>query len=110
MRGHEPLFHWTPTTNRPRILRLGLVPGRPSMTSEWTAPYVCFAESPSWAWALSGHFHPEVESWDLWQTTMDRLFSPKRLKTFDTHHRWHEVRTNERVFKRDLWYVGTRTV
>lgn len=105
-----PLFHWSPSRNRSRILKVGLVPNRPCLTStEFRAPYICFAESPSWAWALSGAFHPDIAEWDLWQTSIDRLVKPRRTPTYDNQHRWHEVRTRERVYKRDLWYVGSRT-
>lgn len=80
----------------------------PSTTSTgWRAGYICFAESPSWAWALSGYFHPEIESWDLWQTNVDRLREPELKPSYDDHH-WHEVRTEYRVYKRDLWFVGVR--
>lgn len=105
-----PLYHWTPTTNRKSILKLGLLPNKACLTStEWRAPYICFAESPSWAWALSGAFHPEIIEWDLWQTSIDRLTEPKRIKSYD-NHRWHEVRTWHRVYKRNLWFVGTRVL
>ncbi len=104
------LFHWSPTARRKQIIRYGLRPNmRPVVsTPGWKPPYVCFAESPSWAWALSGYFHPEIREWDLWQTSMSRLGRYEVVETYD-QHRWHEVRSFERVFKRDLWYVATRS-
>ena len=103
------LFHWSPTTRRKGIIRYGLRPGmRPSAsTPGWKPPYVCFADSPSWAWALSGDMHSEIESWDLWQTWTNLLNGYEKLPGWG-NHKTHEVRTYERVYKRDLWYVGTR--
>lgn len=80
---------------------------RSTLTAGWRAPYVCFAETPSWAWGLSGAMRPDILAWDLWQTSLDRLPEPELKPSYD-EHRWHEVRTAHRVYKRDLWYVATR--
>jgi hypothetical protein len=105
-----PLFHWSPAVRRKQIIRHGLRPRQRPVTSshDFRQPVVCFAESPSWAWALSGDFHPEVSLWDLWQTSLRSLTDPILMPSYDSH-RWHEVRTEHRVFKRDLWLVGQRT-
>lgn len=73
----------------------------------WKPPYVCLAETPSWAWALSGAFHPEIDEWDLWQTSLAQIGKRKILPSYD-NHRFHEVRAFERIYKRDLWLVATR--
>ena len=51
------LFHWSPARHRKQITRHGLRPHRRPVTTagddtparQWRAPYVCFADSPSWA-------------------------------------------------------------
>lgn len=103
------LYHWSPTDRRRQILRYGLRPNcRPTTNpvEGWKAPYVCFSPSPSWAWALSGRFHPEIESWDLWQVW--RSWLPKHKAHWEDG-RIKEVRAFERVYKRHIWYVGTRS-
>lgn len=108
----RPLYHWAPAARRKQILRYGLRPGmRPTTASGGMgAPCVCFADTPSWAWALSGE-QPNAGSgeWDLWQTWLDRLEEPIVLATPERPSGLYEVRTEHRVYKRNLWYVGTRT-
>jgi hypothetical protein len=108
-----PLFHWSPIARRKQIIRYGLRPFMRTTTSisddEWRHPVVCFADSPSWAWALSGgmSWTPAGE-WDLWQTDLGRLTDPVVLPGEDRMSGIYEVRTLHRVYKRDLWHVGTR--
>lgn len=106
-----PLFHWAPTERRKQIIRHGLRPsmrGTTAADQSWRAPHVCFAESPSWAWALSGYFSPHIKRWDLWQTYYGDLVEPKVIKTYDKQHIVHEIRTSHRVYKRALWLAGER--
>ena len=111
------LYHWAPIARRKQILRFGLRPsmkptthaGDPKLGQKWRARYVCFADTPSWAWKLSaGVTGSPIGEWDLWQVQMDKLKEPTIIPM-----KWsngiHEVRTEHRVYKRDLWYVGTRT-
>lgn len=106
-----PLYHWSPVARRKQIIRYGLRPGmRPCIqTPGWKAPYICFADTPSWAWALSGDLRwaPSGE-WDLWMVWSNRLISPRIYKSKERPSGIQEVRTDHRVFKRDLWYVGSR--
>jgi len=105
------LYHWAPAARRKQINRYGLRPGmRTTTSSGWKAPYVCFADSPAWAWALSGgmRYTPNGE-WDLWQTWQADLVEPQVLATPDRPSGIYEVRTEHRVYKRDLWLVGGRT-
>lgn len=108
------LFHWAPAARRKQILRYGLRPSMRCTTASGDAsfkwPVVCFADSPSWAWALSGgmRWTPRGE-WDCWQTAMDVLTDPVILPGPNRASGIYEVRTTHRVYKRDLWYVGTRT-
>lgn len=107
------LFHWAPTLKRKQIIRYGLrTHMRPTVsTPGWRPPYVCLAESPSWAWALSGMHRPDIGSWDLWQTWLYRLGEQwDAIPVMDNKlaYQFHEVRAYERIYKRDLWLVGTR--
>ena len=104
-----PLFHWAPAARRKQIIRYGLRPGSRANTSSESFPVICFADSASWAWALSGDMRwtPPGE-WDLWQTSLDRLVDPIILPGRGRLSGIYEVRTSSRVFKRDLWHVGSR--
>jgi hypothetical protein len=109
-----PLFHWAPTPRRRQIDRYGLRPGmRPTIsTPGWRAPYVCLAETPSWAWALSGQRHEDAAepgSWDLWQVDVNGLTGAV-IPTYDDDHQWHEVRIHERIHKRRMWRVASRLI
>lgn len=105
-----PLYHWSPTSRRKQISRYGLRPMSRSTTSSERFDIVCFADSASWAWALSGNMEwtPGGE-WDLWQTSLDRLHEPVVMPSADRGTGIYEVRTTQRVFKRDIWHVATRT-
>jgi len=105
------LYHWAPAARRGQINRYGLRPSMRGTTSvDWKAPYVCFADSPAWAWALSGGmpWTPKGE-WDLWQTWQTKLVEPQVLPTPDRPSGIYEIRTESRVYKRNLWLVGSRT-
>jgi hypothetical protein len=97
-----PLYHWSPTARRASIRRLGLVPGRKSLCGQWRPPYVCFSDTPSMAWALSPMHHPEIESWDLWQTWANEIAPYEWLRSM------REVRAYHRVMKSCLWFAGSR--
>lgn len=111
---HDPrraLFHWSPVERRKSILRYGLRPGSKNTTSSMRYMNICFADSPSWAWALSAEVCGERGSeWDLWQTALDQLHDPVILPGPDRSSGIYEIRTQERVFKSDLWYVGSRSI
>jgi len=102
------LYHWAPTDRRKQIMRYGLRPSMRRTLSSVRVPYVCFADTPSWAWALSAGIRDDIAQWDLWQTSLDRLDSPTILGTPDRSSGIFEVRTPERVYKRNLWFAGTR--
>lgn len=107
---NRPLYHWAPRARRGQITRYGLRPGmRVTTSSEKGAPCVCLADTPSWAWALSGglRWTPAGE-WDLWQTWLEALTDPVVLASPDRPSGIYEVRTESRVYKRDLWWVGSR--
>lgn len=107
------LYHWAPASRRKQIIRYGLRPFMKPVTSSkedgWKANVICFADSPSWAWALSGEMSwTEAGEWDLWQTALDLLTEPVILPGIDRSSGIYEVRTEHRVYKRDLWYVASR--
>lgn len=105
----RPLYHWAPAARRKQIVRYGLRPGsRVTTSSEVGAPCVCFADSPSWAWALTLNGRGHDGEWDLWQTWLHALTEPLVLASPDRPSGIYEVRTEHRVYKRDLWYVGSR--
>lgn len=102
------LFHWSPTGRRKQIDRYGLRPGMLSTDRLWKPPYFCLSDSPSLAWALSGgttRGH-DIPWWDLWQLWSDRLEGYEEI--YDDG-RVKECRVYHRVFKRDIWYVGSRS-
>ena len=103
------LYHWAPVERRPSILRRGLVPGSWSRDRLWRPPYVCFADSPSLAWGLSGGTSPTHSEWDLWMVDDDRLGGYEVIPFDGEPDRIKEYRVYERVYKRDLWWVGTRS-
>lgn len=109
---HRALYHWSPRSRRKQIIRHGLRPGMRLTTtsSPMGGMAICFADSPSWAWALSGgmRWTPDGE-WDLWQTWLDRLTEPVVLADENRPSGVYEIRTGHRVYKRDLWLVGSRT-
>lgn len=107
----RPMYHWAPAVRRKQIVRYGLRPGcRVTTSSEVGAPCVCFADSPSWAWALTLDGRGHTGEWDLWQTWLDLITEPLVLAdhTGTRPSGIYEVRTEHRLFKRDLWYVGSR--
>lgn len=101
------LYHWSPVERRGQIQKYGLVPGRLSTDRIWRPPYVCYSDSPALAWSLSGALRDgEFSAWDLWMTWSDRLEGYEVIPFDDGVPR--EYRVYHRVFKRDVWYVGTR--
>lgn len=103
------LYHWSPASRRKMIKHYGLRPGSRAVTSSTAFPVICLADSPSWAWALSGEQRSApLGEWDLWQTRLDVIKEPIVLADDQRLSGIHEVRTEERIWKRDLWYVGSR--
>lgn len=105
------LFHWSPTSRRGQIERYGFRPSCRSVDGLWRPPYVCFSDRPSLAWGLSGQIHPEIDSWDLWEVWSDVPSGMESIRTRDTAGREYvqEYRVYERIYKRDVWFVATRT-
>jgi len=87
-------------------IRYGLRPGSVSSCRQWKPPYVCLADSPSLAWGLIGRFRPSIRDWDLWWTTGAAAYPFETIPWDDGEVR--EYRVYHRIFKRDLWFVGSR--
>ncbi len=109
------IFHWSPSTNRSNIYRVGLVIHRLSLQSDWRPPYVAFSDDPYLAWILSGKMFPDIVSWDLWMCHMPSQTSFAHYEIItdtyrDTGRQYvKEYRVYSRVYKRDLTYLATRT-
>jgi hypothetical protein len=105
------LYHWSPKSRRQSILKLGLVPGKLSVDKTWRPPYICLSSSPYSAWLLSPFMNglgfdgeaPVTEDWDLWMTYSSKVKNLRQRKDYPC-----EYRTRYRVYKRDLWFVGSR--
>ena len=115
---YRPMYHWSPRDRKKQIIRYGLRPHmRPSTTvgddpslKGYKPPYICFADSPSWAWALSGwqRRFPVGSEWDLWMTYLSDIKEPVIHATPDRPTGLYEVRTCHRIYKSRLWYEGSR--
>lgn len=109
------LYHWSPTSNRSNINRNGLLTHRKTLQGDWRPPYICFCDDPLLGWILSGKMWPEIKSWDLWMCYMpsQTSFDHYEIITDTFHdtgrHFVKEYRIYNRVYKRDLNYIGTRT-
>lgn len=103
------LYHWSPASNRRRIHRHGLRPGRLSRDREWKAPYICFSDSPSHAWGLSAALSDVRQMWDLWMVWSTELKNLTRKAWSATSRRPPaEWRTTSGVRGSRIWYVGSR--
>ena len=109
-----PLYHWSPTSRRKAIIRRGFTPGSWSTDRLWKPPVICFANDPELAWTLSGDTPRgrQVDSWDLWMIRTDALDGYEEIVDYYPNSREtyvKEYRVYQRVMKRDIFYVGTRT-
>lgn len=106
-----PLYHWSPRDRRRSIEHRGLVPGCRAVDGDWRPNYVCLAENPGWAWALSGELHPEIGVWDLWQVWLGPGHQLRRMPNSQPRddRRWKEVRVFDRIYKRGVLWVAERT-
>lgn len=109
------IYHWSPSTNRNSINRLGLVPNRMTLQGLWRPPYVCFSDDALLGWQLSGKMWPEIPEWDLWMCNTDAQTSFDHYEVITDTYRTtgrqfiKEYRVYKRVFKRDLYYLATRS-
>ncbi|MDX1495011.1 MAG: hypothetical protein R3253_13165 [Longimicrobiales bacterium] len=120
-----PLYHWSPKRFRDQILkeglrvrmpcRLGAVDPETGEGLEISFPWLCFACSPSAAWALI--MEPELESvdaggqgWDLWEARP--VGSSDRSAEFRVRGDLTvmEVRIHNSVPPDRIWWVGEREV
>lgn len=71
---------------------------------QWS--YVCLADGPLLAWNLIGPYCPHIRDWDLWWTNGAAVFPYETIPCDNGDTR--EYRVYHRVYKRDLWLVGSR--
>ena len=106
-----PLYHWSPRKNRKQILRYGIRVGMWSPDRVWKPPCSCWADNPKLAWELSGYFRPEILQWDLWMTWSDVPKGVELQIDYSPNKPGHyvkEYRIYERIYKKDLVYIGSR--
>lgn len=111
-----PLYHWSPRTRLASIKRLGLVPGRLTVTHKeggaeddgFRQSAVCFATDPTTAWNYSQAVFKVPGTYDLWQVWLEHTDSVHVLPMWGA--RVIEVRVANRIFKRRLHWVGERTI
>jgi hypothetical protein len=99
-------YHWSSRQRREQIRHYGLRPGMMSLDRAWRPPYFCVGLNAETAWRLSGRLHPEIQGWDLWEVWLGNCRGYEQLYYDDG--RVKEVRVYERVWKRDVWFVGSR--
>lgn len=106
----DTYYHWSPSSRRKSIERSGLLPHSLSTDRLWRPPYVCLATKPSIGWGLSGSMlrGKEHSVWDLWQVDISEQSGYEEL-FFDGSFEVKEIRVYERIYKRNIWYVGSRT-
>ncbi len=108
------LYHWSPTSNRSNINKVGLLTHRRTLQGDWRPPYVCLCDDPYLGWSLSGRMFPEIKMWDLWMCHLPSQTSFEHYEiitdTFrGTGRRFvKEYRVYTRIYKRDLIYLATR--
>lgn len=79
------------------------------MTSTLRCDYLCFALSPSQAWALSAAAIGERgQEWDCWQVALAPEDEVEVRRIFG--NRIEELRVHNAIPKSRVWLVGTRSV
>lgn len=105
------LYHWSPSSRRAAIQREGLVIGSPVVIHSaegWTPTYLCFSDSPSFAWGYSGALSNVAEDWDLWQVWSDSIPGGVFIRSDHVGCRPAEYRAKSSIPKDKLWFVATR--
>ncbi len=103
------LYHWAPVERRASILKRGLLT-RQAHTAHspgWQAPYLCFSDSPSYAWALSAGTQKTIKEWDLWMV-WSKTIPDLYYRGDEVGRNPAEYRTKKPVSRTRLWHVGTR--
>jgi hypothetical protein len=102
-------YHWAPLDRRKRIKKVGLLPGSWSTDRMWKPPYICLAQTAEIAWSLSGAMPRGqlVKNWDLWEVWVGDQPGFEIIYE-DSFDHIKEIRVYERIYKRNIWYVGSR--
>lgn len=104
-----PLYHWSPASRRKSIQRRGLIVGSPHAVHSkgWRASYLCFSDSPSFAWAYSANTTRKRQNWDLWMVWSTHV--PGLSYRYDHVAQLPaEYRSTGNVPKKHLWHVASR--
>jgi hypothetical protein len=89
-------------------MRYGLRPGHFSTDRLWRPPVICYADDPATAWQLSAGTGrgQAIDEWDLWMIWSD---TPSGLEIIPYDNGVpKEYRVYERIYKKDVWFVGSR--
>jgi len=99
------LYHWAPSSRRKSILKKGLLVKQlhAAHSKGWQADYLCFSDSPSYAWALSGHTKRR-DLWMVWSNSIPDLC----YRSDEVGKRPSEYRTARSLPPSKIWFVGTR--
>lgn len=84
------------------------MPGQWSRDKLWRPPYVCLAPSPHIGWGLSGGmgYDADATTWDLWEVWVGEQTGYEEI--YYDSGRLKEIRVYERIYKRNLWWIGMR--
>lgn len=104
------LYHWSPRERRDGISKEGLLVGKEHVahTAGWVANYLCFSNSPSHGWALSGDFCARPGLWDLWMIWSGQLEGPIYRRGDHGGLNPAEFRYFRDIPPGKLWRVGER--
>lgn len=89
------------------------MPGSWSLSHDWRPPFVCFSDEPILAWTLSGRLYPEIKQWDLWMVFASDVGDFEVILEMSRHtgkHYVKEYRVYHRIYKRDVYYIASRSV
>lgn len=104
------LYHWSPVERRDEILNKGLqLYQRPTVSGDYSFPYVCLGPSPKTAWSISGDmdYVSEIEEWDLWEVRLPEDAEIHIRAEFGP--RFFEIRVRTPIPADCVWLVGTRS-
>lgn len=102
-----PIYHWSPKARCSDIVLDGLRPSK-SRDGAWTAPYICFSDSPASAWALSASMQDEHDQWGLFMAWSGDVGPIEQREDMPT--RPSEFRVRNAIPADKLWFVGYRTL
>ncbi|MFA5234075.1 MAG: hypothetical protein WC390_06700 [Sulfurimonas sp.] len=100
------LYHWSPKENRIDILKNGLQIMSKSSSDYVPLPWICLGTTPSTAWSYTLAEQREIETWDLWQVSLqehDHMVIRSDLGPYIQEVRIHNGLPADRI-----WWIGER--